>query len=288
LNISHYDFDGGSCAIALSNFFENLTCKCSTFTNIDNMLSKLNYDEWDAVILTDCNPKDKSLLKVSPKLIMLDHHPEDESNGDIIDGNLITVVDNCAAVLTKNWLEATFDIDLSHLNTFLTYTDDYDRWIHNHKKSKMINELFWLYGYYDFIKRFVSGNCRFTKTEIAHIRKKMKDFENLYFNLEVFELSRLNACFTFCTEFMNDVADRLIYKDGYDFVFIQNAKSKHVSIRVNKNVDIHIGHLLKKLDCGGGHPKAGGLATTYSDISKLEKEIFKIESAILEHVSEKI
>jgi len=283
LSISHFDFDGVSCAIALAGYFKNLKCKSCTFSNIDGMLKKTNFDDYDAVFLTDCHPKDEHLMNISDKLIVLDHHPFVD---EITRENVYSITDNCAAILTKNWLEATYNISISHLDTFLKYTDDYDRWIHQYKKSKMIECLFWRYGYYNFKDRFITGSTQFNQDEITYIRQQMADFNKIYNELELFEFESINACLTSTNKFINDISDKMLYYDNYQLTVVRNSKSGHTSVRTRKDNNINIGEILKDLDIGGGHPKAGGLAVDHKELETLIIDLNKLEKYLYDNFKE--
>lgn len=280
LNISHADFDGISSSIVLSNFFKDIICKQATFSNIDDILKEIKYNDFDLVLVTDCFPKDPEVLNISDKILCLDHHPQSVELCNM--KNIIAVPDNCGAVLTRNWVEAVFYCDLSHLNELLKYTNDYDLWIHNHSKSKMIETLFWKYEFDKFKERFMSGNVRFTKDEIEYLKNKRNDFRNTYDNLEVFELETINGCFCFVKEFINDIADRLLMKDGYEIAIVQNVNNNHTSIRT-KDDNVHIGNILQELDIGGGHPKSGGFGK-YSQNVQLRKDIETLEKYLFDNV----
>lgn len=280
LNISHADFDGSSSSIVLSNFFKNIICKQATFSNIDDILKEIKYEDFDLVLVTDCFPKDPEVLNISDKIIVLDHHPKSVELCNM--KNIIALPDNCGAVLTRNWVEAVFDIDLSHLNELLKYTNDYDLWIHNYPKSKMIENLFWKYEFDKFIKRFINGNTRFTKDEITYLKNKRNDFRKTYDNLEVFELETINGCFCFVKEFINDIAEKLLRDDGYEIAIVQNVNNNHTSIRT-KDENVHIGNILQELDLGGGHRNAGGLRKYSKDI-QLKNDIEKLEKYLFDNV----
>ncbi len=285
LNIHHADWDGINSSIVLSNYFKNLTAKAATFSNVDNIILKTDFKEYDAVILTDIFPKDPDVLNISPKILVLDHHQESSKLCNM--ENIIAFRDNCGAVLTKNWVEATFNVDLSHLNLLLKYTNDYDLWIHNHPKSKMLESLFWKYlkkgkaGFDKYRERFLDGNVRFTQEELDYLKKKREDFRKLYDNLEVFELETINGCIICVKEFINDIADKLLKKDGYEIVIVQNVNNSHVSIRT-KDDNVNIGEILQTLGIGGGHPRSGGLA----DYFKFEEDVLKLQNYLYENVKE--
>jgi hypothetical protein len=280
-NIHHADWDGKNANLVLLNYFEHVTSVPATFSNVDKILLETKFEEYDKVILTDIFPKDPEVLNISKKILVLDHHQESSKLCNM--NNIFAFTDNCGAVLTKNWVEATFNVDLSHLNLLLKYTNDYDLWIHNHPKSKMLEILFWKYlkqgktGFDKYAERFKDGNVRFTDDEIKYLKHKRFEFRKLYDNLEVFELEKINGCIICVKEFINDIADKLLKKDGYEIVIIQNVNNSHVSIRT-KDDNVNIGEVLQNLEIGGGHRKSGGITDYFKfkeDVSKLEKYLYE-------------
>jgi nanoRNase/pAp phosphatase (c-di-AMP/oligoRNAs hydrolase) len=245
---------------------------------VDNILEKTKFDEYDAVIITDCHPKFADSLTLSEKIIILDHHPHPYHNPD---KNYYSIRGICGALVTKCWVESTFNIKLSNLDTLIQYTNDYDLWIHKHHKSRFINELFWKYGDIQFRNRFMSGNVRFTSSEVAFLRKRRKEFVDTYDKLEIFEFEKINACFVSVSQFVNDLAERLMKIDGYNMAIVQNPRGRRVSVRQNDD-DVNIGEVLENLGIGGGHGKSGGLDKAYSNLSELKKEFDRLEEYLYE------
>lgn len=275
LSISHWDFDGVSCSIALSNYFKNIKCISCTFTNVDNIIERTNIDDYAAIFITDCFPKQAETFDLTDKIIVLDHHPGSQKLHNP-SKNLYSVLDNCGAVLTKNWIESTYNFDLSHINNLLKYTNDYDLWIHRFPKSKMINELFWKYGDTKFRQRFMDGNTRFTNWELSFIRKRINEFKETFKKLEIFEFNKIKGCLIVVNNFINDLAHKLLKEEGYEIVLVQNARNKHISVRIESD-DVDIGKILDELNVGGGHKKAGGFNVKHTTIDALKNDIKKIE-----------
>jgi oligoribonuclease NrnB/cAMP/cGMP phosphodiesterase (DHH superfamily) len=282
LNISHHDFDGVSCAIVLSNYFKDITCKSCTFSNIDSMIKKIEFEKYDVVFITDCFPKNPEILTISDKIIIIDHHQTSQKLCNMT--NIISFGETCAAMLVKFWIEDKFKVSLSHLDNLIKLTNDYDLWTHNYKESKQIERLFWYYSYYDFKDRFLTGNVKFTDGEKLFLSKKEEEFDDLYNNLELFEMKSINGCFCAIDGFINDIADKLLHVDNYDVVIVQNLKNKNISVR-SKDDDVNIGDILERLNIGGGHPKAGGF--TLREKIEYQKDNFeKLENYLFENIQQ--
>jgi len=280
LSISHWDFDGVTCSIVLSNYFRNIKCISCTFTNVDSIIEKTNVSDYDAIFITDCYPKQAESLDKTDKIIVLDHHPASQSIFNA-DRNIYSIDGVCGALLTKNWVEATYNIKLSNLDNLVRYANDYDLWIHNWHKSRFINELFWKYGDTKFRMRFMNGDVKLTKWELNFLRERRKEFAETYDNLNVFEFGTINACFVPVTQFLNDIADALLSKDGYKMVLVQNARSKHISVRCRGDIDI--GNVLDTLQLGGGHASAGGFSNKESNMDKLKLDFKKLETYLYDN-----
>jgi len=278
LSASHWDMDGSTCQIVLGNYFENIEYHSATFTNIDHMMKTMapNFHKYDAVILTDVYPKDPELLEYN-NIILLDHHETDEHHNPKL--NRYVLQDNCAAVLTQNWVETEFDVDISYLNELVRLVNDYDLWIHNDPKSKQLNELFDLYRETKFRKRFFDGDVEFNQREIDHIEQRSKQLATMWEELDVFEFKKINACLVQIDDFPNEICERLYSQEGYDVVFAKNTKNGNISVRTGRD-DIHLGKLFTDLDIGGGHAKASGLRGHSNNIESLKLVIEMVEKAM--------
>jgi len=281
LSISHWDFDGVTCSIVLANYFKNIKCISCTFTNVDSIIEKTNLEDYDAIFVTDCFPKQVETLDSTDKIIILDHHQGSKKIFNP-EKNIYSIDGVCGALLTKNWVEETYNINLNHLNDLVRYANDYDLWIHNWHKSRFINELFWKMGDTKFRMRFMNGDVRFTPQELSFFRQRRKEFFETYDKLLVFEFEKINACFVPVTQFLNDIADRLLYKDGYELVLVQNARSKHISVR-SKSDDVNLGKIINDLNLGGGHGKAAAFNNREGNIEKLKESFQVLEDYIYEN-----
>jgi len=277
-NLYHKDLDGISCNILLSNVFKKITSISTNFNDINKYLITLDYSKYDWIFITDLHPKDVEYLN-NPKIILLDHHSSalEFHNPS---KNRYVVCSICGAKLVKRFLERYFKINLSKFNNLIYLTNDYDLWIHNNKKSKMLNELFFKYWDDKFRERFFDGSTRFIKEEILWLRKRIKEFKEVYNNLEIYNFPNVNGCMIITENFSNDCCEKLLKEEEYNIVLSMNPKNKHVSVRHNI-LNFHMGNFLKMLDLGGGHAQAAAFNddnfnTTEKNIKKFIKNINEI------------
>lgn len=266
--ITHSDFDGCVSAILIESLFKNITTIYTNFDDVNKHLAVLDYKKYDWVILTDIHPESKELLN-NPKIILLDHHSSAKQFHDP-QNNRFVITKCCGALVVKRFLERYFKVDLSKFSSLCYLADDFDRWIHNNKKSKMINELYYRYWNEKFKERFKDGDTRLTQDEIKYIRRRMEEFKAVWKDLEIYELPQINGCFIIVEDFLNDVCDKLIKEQGYNVVIAMNPKNKHISIRHNIP-QFNMGGLLSYLEIGGGHPEACGF--TEDDFSTAQERI---------------
>jgi len=258
LNITHVDLDGCGCSIVLGNVYKNITYIFSSFYNIDEKLEIINYDNYDYVILTDIYPSERKYLKISDKIIMIDHHPSDLHDPKRM---RFVIPDKkvCATVLVKYFVEKMYDIKLSHLDKFATFINDYDVWNLKYPESKQLNDLmFYKYRPSNFRDEFMDGRVDFTNEEVDFLQKLDEKFQKVYDELEVHEFDNINACVVFENDFVNEIADKLIKEEGYNLVVVKHPKKGRCSLRTSSE-DINIGQVLEDFGWGGGHPKSAGI-----------------------------
>ncbi|MFW6247081.1 MAG: DHHA1 domain-containing protein [bacterium] len=283
LQILHSDLDGSVCGVILSHVFDNIKILDTSFYRIDTVLENVNFDEYDFVFLTDISPEDKSKLNLSDKIILLDHHNSSIESNDPSKMHYV-VNGNCAAYLVKKFVEKYYKMDLSHLNDLVELTNVYDMWNKEDPRfsyAKKLNDvMFFLYRPRKFREKFFDGRTTFTKEEEEWLVEREKKFERLYDELEVFEFEKINGCVTQGYEFINEIADKLMDEEGYQFVIVRNPKHGRISVR-SRYEELDAGGLLKKLGIGGGHEKsAGGFSSDLNDfrnkVEIIEDEVYKI------------
>lgn len=274
LNICHKDLDGVASSIVVKNLYSNVTFQELKYGTVNEYLKNLDYDLYDVVLLTDISPESSHAFTYSDKIFLLDHHStaleyhNPEQNRIVIEGK-------CAASLVKEFFENLFHVDLSYLDDFVSVVNDYDMWYLKDNRSWGLNELYFKYWDTNFRNRFKNGDMYFNVQEVDYIKKKRKDLDEAYQNLERHDFDDINGTLIIASTFLNDFCHKLMEEKGYDYVFCYNPKSKHVSVR-NKRKDIHIGEVLKKLVGGGGH--GASAAFQNKDYTELDAKLDIIEA----------
>lgn len=268
LNIHHKDLDGVASSIPIYNYFENVSFKPVKYGDVDDMLSKVDFDDYDMVLLTDVSPENEFSFDLSDKIVLLDHH-DSAKKYHCPKKNRFVNNTMSAAKLVKLFMENLLDIRMENLDDFSEAVNDYDLWINKNPNGWCLNELYYKYWDERFRRRFSNGSLEYRPDEIAYIKDRRKEYKKLYESLELFELDDVNACFIISKTFINDLCHDLMEKEGYDIVFCSNANG-NCSIR-SKRKDIHIGEILESMGIGGGHQFSGGFRE--SDVSQFKSKI---------------
>jgi oligoribonuclease NrnB/cAMP/cGMP phosphodiesterase (DHH superfamily) len=170
LNITHYDADGIASHIALKNYYKDVGLIRLSYNVIDRYVNDIGElkDEIvsnnDHIYITDISLNLNQYNKIKAiglPVTYIDHHESYKEEMHCPKENRIVMTEKCGAYLTKAYLEAKFNVDLSHLNLFMKLINDYDLWHHELILSKPFQYVF---DYYFKNKRIDSGNCaRFIK-----------------------------------------------------------------------------------------------------------------------------
>lgn len=276
LSISHNDLDGTVCQIILGNVFKNITFLNRSFYNIDKTLEDVNYSEYDFVFVTDIYPENESLLDKSNNIILIDHHKTSINEPEKF---RYSFSKKCASVYVKRFVEALFNIKLDHLKSLVYITNDYDLYKLNNFKSIWMNEIMMAYKPDKFRRKFFNGRTRFTMDEMLYLKTRRNKFNDIWDNLDVFELDEFNGCITIESDFMNEVANKLMKDEGYKIIFNKHPNSGRLSIR-HCIEDFNAGQYLKDLGWGGGHKYAAGMfleseETLKNVIQTIEEHLIK-------------
>lgn len=286
LSLSHGDFDGIASQIVIGNVFTNVVYETAQFYTVDRKLSLIDYDQFDYVFVTDIHPENAENL-ASDKIIFIDHHPS-MFNDPARNRFVVSDKNKCAAYLVKFFMEKLYgsDIDLSHLDDLILMANEYDikTWdITNVDREKnircrLINDLYInLYDENQFRDRFMYGDTTFTADEIAYSERRKSAFDDVYDNLEIFDLDKINGCVVFCEEFINEITEALRLRQGYRVVIMRNVPKGRASIRTNV-LEADVGKILETLAYGGGHKQAAGFFERDNDV--FYKKVLAIEEAI--------
>jgi len=262
LNITHRDLDGVGCSIVLENVFKGKNIRIQHYSvgypEIDSVLNTLHYENYDHVLLTDISPvRDPSLIDKSPKIKLLDHH---DTAVKYHNPEKFRFVDmsKCATCVVKEYFEKEYNTNLSHLDEFAFLVNGYDMWIHDDRRSKLLNSLYYKYWDEKFRNRFLNGDVSFTEKEIEYFKEQKKKFNDIWKNIKIYDMDNIKGAFFTAGEMINDVCDKIITEKGYEFAFCLNSRSKTVSVRTSRE-DINLGHIFERMNIGGGHAKSAGI-----------------------------
>lgn len=288
LSISHSDADGVAAQVVLGNVFKNIKYLIYQFVKIDDALNLFDFSPYDHVFLTDIYPSVFKIMDRTDKLIFLDHH---DTSKELHDPKKMRFVDTnqCAASLTKNFVEAYFKIKLSHLDKFIYYINDYDLWLHRDPFSRKFNLLYDMYRGVNrdlskYRERFMNGNVLLSEEEAEYIAGKEREYTTVLDGLEMIEFNHIKGAFVInAPSFINEISHDLMNNNGYRIVFIKSAVTDHISVRHNVE-SLNMGELLTKNNIGGGHPKAAGMSKMEND--KLIKILLTIEKYLYLHYPE--
>ncbi|HON83299.1 MAG TPA: hypothetical protein PLI22_04085 [Caldisericia bacterium] len=258
LSISHNDLDGVVCQIILGQVYKNIHYINASFYKIDSILKEIHFDEYDYVFLTDIHPDEQENLYLSDKIIMIDHHKSAKNMHNPSKFHYV-LTDYCASVYVKNFIKSLYKIKLTHLDQLVYLTNDYDMYYLKNPKSKLLYDLmFNFYKPHKFRNEFFNGRTKFNINEIEWLKKRRKEYEKRWNNLDVYELNSIKGCIIEQSDFMNEIADRLINEECYRVVLIRNPFTQRVSIRHNID-NFDAGKFLKDRGWGGGHERAAGM-----------------------------
>lgn len=276
LNIHHKDLDGVACSIVLKNIYTNITFQELKYGEVDEYLKNLNYNNYDVVILTDISPERVESFYYSDKTFLLDHHDTALVYNNP-DENRIVVNGKCAAKLVKQFYETLFNIDLSYLSDFIDVVNDYDMWILKDVRSWGLNELYFKYWDNNFRNRFKSGSMYYSNVEVDYIKKRRKELEELYNNLETYNFDSIKGTLIIANTFINDLCHKLMHEKGFDIVCCYNPKSKHISVRCKLD-NIHIGEVLRDVIGNGAGGHKNSAAFSVNDYSEINEKLDLIEN----------
>ena len=279
LSITHKDLDGVTCSILIQHVFENVSFIDCVFGELEQYILSIDFDDWDWVFVTDIYPDKKVNQIYNDKLIMIDHHKSNSFHDP--ENNLFVNTNYCGCYLVKKYLEKKMKVDLSQYDSLVYYVNDYDIvWPHKTKNSTYFNYLYsWLWSD-EFRLRFKDGFTVFRDYEKQFLDYQDKKFNQIYDNLDVSCFSKIKACYFSGQDFINEVCEKLMFEEGFSIVFCYNTRTNRISIRTKED-NIDLGEILKKLDFGGGHPKAAGMNLCSTNL--LQERLENIENYMYKH-----
>lgn len=280
LNFTHTDMDGAVSSIVVRNYFKTVITQTITYEHENEILPKMikERNNYDAVIFTDFCPVNLSQIQAFQKpVLVLDHH-ESALSFNNPNKQVYICTKFCGAKMAYEFFN--HDDCLKHLKDLVDLTNDYDLYILKDPKSKAYNSLFWKMGFGWFSERFFTGDINLSKSEKLYLLRRQKEFEELYANLPIQELSNKGVV---CESevYLGDICDAL-RKDGYDWCIIY--RLGNLSVRSSDNSEINLVKVAEKLGKGGGHFHAIGVPQLKENLNELIK---RIEKAVDEVLKEK-
>ena len=243
--------------------------------------------QYDQIYILDLDISQDSLELVDHEnVVIIDHHDTHVQNKHRYKNAKVFIEEkpSCSRYIYE-LLHTKSVTELTDRHKYLTLlVDDYDSYKLNLKESHDLNLLFWNYQgdrLAKFVKDFQPGFCGFTdqqKQVIEFYKKKIgRTISELTMHEAVVPIKNKPYKFvsTFATECINEVADHLITNYSADISLVINLNSNKVSFRKNKDVEVNLGDLAKKLADGGGHKYAAGgqLNETFMNFSKIFKPV---------------
>ena len=228
-------------------------------------LAKNSLENYDKVFFFDLDTSAIGDIIDRPNVEIYDHHETHVYNYKHASAH-VQVTSSCAKLIF-NKLKTKANLTAQQLS-LITLVDDYDSYTLAHKHSYNLNILFWYYNSdrVDFFcNRFASGFDGFTDQEKNLIKSYIRKFNKFYKELRLYsadiEIGDKSYKFisAFADKYVNDVAHNILndHKDC-NVVMLINTGNKRVYFRKQKDTDINLGKLAKKLCDGGGHEYAAG------------------------------
>jgi len=302
---THTDLDGIGCAILAINAFEkeNVDIEYCNYDDINQKVSDFlltrKFEDYNNVFITDISVNEgtanliEEISSSNPKYTwmfnLLDHHDTSswlnkyewaDVNSKIPSDEYTTFYNmgskSCGTMMFYQWLLECFRnddekwyIDSDNVHKLVEHIRQYDTWewqdVYKSEKPKQLNDLFYIYGKEEFIKRMLlyigSDNALFSDTDTILLKlnqeKIDKYIESKQKQLMIKEVLGYKAGVIFAEQYHSEVGNVLATNNpGLDFIVLINT-SYSVSYRSVKD-GIDLGKDVAKVFGGGGHPKAAG------------------------------
>jgi oligoribonuclease NrnB/cAMP/cGMP phosphodiesterase (DHH superfamily) len=290
--LSHYDLDGAGCHVCAHQIWDVVKAKHQGYNKVRKSLEDLiNLNGClskpvDTLVIADLKMQEEDLvhaMEFFDNVIYYDHHEESVEFEKFVSDNFEYHFDLELCSTALMWRDAVSNRNQVAIATerqnrfamsaFVNVVNAYDLWKEEHSRweeGKIMNELFWEYGLWDFARRFETGFFGFTPEEYNLYEEienaKVEQIRNAHVDVlpsgsKIVFLKDQNAVNSVSTELEGDV------------FYIMNSVSNGVSIRVATehaetfNVSEGVGRISPEnyngLISGGGHKSAGGL--TFAD-----------------------
>lgn len=253
---------------------------------IEEFINQGGHIQFDAIFITDISVNEEVAQKLNDvaghKLKLIDHHEtavwlnekyswatvipseynEKEKRYQLTSGTSLFY-----EILVKNNLLKP-DIRLAEFCEIVRQYDSYE-WkdVYNNVYPKLMNDLYYLIGRYEFIKRFSSNpNPLFTREEklLLEIEQKRIDYyikekekSMIKKTMEV-DGKIYNVGMVFSDRYQSELGNYLCENHpDLDFSMMIDLGRNRVSLRGVRD-DLDLGQISKQINNGGGHKKAAG------------------------------
>ena len=282
----HWDCDGVVSKIFHDRIYGKCYSKASGYGKIDKILNELVSKGYQSITFTD--------LAITPvqmqfcvdnfeEVRFFDHHPATEETYALFKDH--PKVKECvfrsdlsgAGIMYVEYLRKG-GVNSPELARLAKWADDYDLWKQdspNWKESFELNDLFWIYSFFAFEKRFINGIDKFTDNEIQMISDKRKEIEAILDKSPIEELE--GSGFIIMPTDRGTISHLTFMIPDYIFYYIisfdDGTNTYSASLRMN-NVDRllvepDINEKLKSIvddnqyiTSAGGHAQAAGISFT--------------------------
>ena len=270
--ITDSDLDGaGSYMVFNWALKQSIPYEQTTVTNFRSFFSKWyaqNGNDFDCIYILDLDVSESNMDLVDKENItIIDHHDSHVRNAHKYTkaNTLIKKETSCSKLILRDFASKGVQFTPSQLE-LIVYIDDYDSYSLKHENSHKLNTVYWTYQgnrLDKFITDFMYGFDEFSPLHQKIIRYKKAKFKELLGNIDIYKFTKgkYKMYSTFASEFINDVADKIIKDCGADIVFVVNPSSEKVSVRKNPDCDVDLGQLvILTFGDGGGHTYAAGFS----------------------------
>ena len=264
LLITHANcMDGMGCELLMEKLFSSVIVMKSSPQKVNDLVANLDASKYDAIVFADISTTNEDFLN-NKHVMLVDHHDTASNLHD--PDNLIFVYDfECGSKLLKRVIEAAKRKPLKQLDDLVDIINDYDLWIHNDKRSKKLAKTFYSRkSDEEFAERFWNFKVSFTQEEEEKFEEDAIKYEQIYNQLEIFELDQTLTGFAVFGSYNNDLCHDIMVRNKLRVAIIFNTQTRCASIRT-VDEEVHLGEMMKEYGTGGGHPMAAGFRAINDD-----------------------
>tara|TARA_R110001592_G_scaffold201021_1_gene450053 strand:- start:127 stop:1062 length:936 start_codon:yes stop_codon:yes gene_type:complete len=268
--------DGMGCQLLMEKIFKQVIVMKTSPQKIETLINNIDPSNYKAIVLADISSQNEKFLNL-PHVMLVDHH-DTAANMHDPDNSIFVYDFECGTKLLKRVIEAAIKKPLKKYDELVDLINDYDLWEHKDPRSKKLAKLFYKRTSDDeFAERFWGFKVEFTIEEEQRFEDQRIEYEQIYNQLDVFELEESNTVFAIYNSYNNDLCHDMMERNGAEVAILFNPQTRCGSIRTVSE-EIHLGEMLDSLGIGGGHPMAAGFKCETDDF--LQKTIDNIDHYI--------